>query len=226
MKITKELEEIIKTLEEGEEERGLHLFSNKNRRYVFRELTKAPCQTSSSIARKLNMDVQIAEWHLKRLGREGYVGEVEIRKKVYYPIELVKEEDLPLFTLLNNRNANLIVKSLFRRCRDIQFLQRHVSRATVYRVLRKLKDMDLIEDMKGTRRLVCLNDNFYRKMEEYDKMGLEFRRKFIKKIEFRGYSVEIIGTYNYETKIRVKGVENFTVGIYISPLKSILGVRE
>ncbi len=226
MKITKELEEIIKTLEEDEGEKGLHLFSNRNRRYVFRELTRAPCQTSSSIARRLGVDIQIVEWHLKRLSREGYVGDRRIKKKIYYPEDLIKEEDLPLFSLLNNKGANLIVRSLYRKCREISFLERHLSRATVYRVIKELKNMGFVEDMKGTHRLICLNDEFYEKVGEYDRIGLEFKKKFIKKIEFRGYVVEIIGTYNYETKIRVRGVEKFTLGIYISPLKSILGVRE
>jgi len=226
VKLTKELEEIIKTLEEEEGERGLHFFSNRNRRNVFREITRAPCQTSSAIARRLSVDVQIVEWHLKRLIREGFVKDANMRKKVYYPRDLVREEDVPLFYLLNSKSGKIIVNSLFRRCRDLSFLQRHLSRGTVYRVLRELKRLNLIEEMRGTKKLVCLKDDFYRKMEDYDKIGLEFRKKFIKSIEFRGYTIEIIGTYNYETKIRVKGVENFTLGIYISPIKTILGVRE
>jgi DNA-binding MarR family transcriptional regulator len=226
VKLAKELEEIIKTLEEEEGERGLHFFSNRNRRNVFREITRAPCQTSSSVARKLGVDVQIVEWHLKRLVREGFVVERNLKKKVYYPKDLIREDDVPLFYLLNTKGGWTVVHSLFRKCRDLSFLQRHLSRATVYRVLRELRKLDLVEEMRGTRKLVCLKEDFYKMMEDYDKIGLDFRRKFIKSIEFRGYSIEIIGTYNYETKIRVRGVENFTLGIYISPLKSILGVRE
>lgn len=219
MKLASQLKNLIK---EEEEERGFHIFANKHRRDIFRELTRAPCQTSSSLARALGYDVQDVEWHLKKLMENGFVEKRELKKKLFYPSELVMEEDIPLFALLNTKSGWLIVNSLKERCRDMPFLYRHVSRSTAYRVISNLRTLGFLDEMKGTKRLICLNDNFYEKIEKYDVMGIEFKKRFIERIEKRGYSVEVIGTYKYELTIRILGMENFTLGIYISPMRTIL----
>jgi DNA-binding transcriptional ArsR family regulator len=222
VKIATQLSKLIK---EEEEERGFHIFANKHRREIFKELTRAPCQTSSSIARALGYDVQTVEWHLKKLIAEGFVDLKEYKKKLFCPVNLILEEDVPLFSLLNTQSGWLIVNSLLNKCRDVPFLCKHTSRATTYRIIKELRDLGFLEEIKGTKRLVCLNDRFYNKIEEYSSIGLEFKKKFIEKIDKKGYSVEIIGSYNYEVTIRITGIENFTLGIYISPIKSILEGR-
>ncbi len=224
MKLSREMSKIIGRIEDRDE-KGYHIFSNPSRREIFQELTRAPAQTSSSVAKKLGVDVQNVEWHLGKLSREGFVGSVEINKKLYYPIGLMRVEDAPLFQLLNTKGGWIVVNSLIGRCRDMKFLHRHISQSTAYRVVNALKSMGVVEVHKGSKRLICLNDRFKDLREEYEKMGFEFKRDFLKRIEIRGYSVEVIGTYGYETKIRVSGMENFTLGIYISPLRTILEVR-
>ncbi len=219
MKLASQLQNLIK---EEEEEKGFHIFANKHRRDAFRELTRAPCQTSSALAKALGYDVQDVEWHLKKLMKEGFVEKREYKKKLFYPSELIMKEDIPLFALLNTKSGWLIVNSLREKCRDMPFLYRHVSRATAYRIVKELRILGFLEEMKGTKRLICLNDNFYDKIEKYDALGIDFKKRFIEKIEKRGYSVEVIGTYNYEVTIRIVGIENFTLGIYISPLRTIL----
>ncbi len=223
MKISTQLQKLIK---EEEIERGYHIFSNRHRREIFRELTRAPCQTSSSLMRKLGYDVQNVEWHLKRLMREGFVDLKIYKKKLFCPSELIFEEDIPLFHLLNTRSGWIIVRSLVDRCRDMPYLSKHASRATAYRVVDTLKSLNLVDVSKGTRKMICLNEGFYEKMDMYSVQGSEFKKNFIKRIEKRGYSAEIVGSYDYEIIIRLSGMENFTLGIFISPLKTILGVKK
>ncbi len=222
MKLAHQLKNLIR---EEEKERGFHIFANKHRRDVFRELTRAPCQTSSAIAKTLNYDVQDVEWHLRKLIENGFVEKREHKKRLFYPSGLVMDEDVPLFALINKKSGWLIVNSLKERCRDMPFLYRHVSRSTAYRVVDELRTLGLIEEMKGSKRLICLNENFYDKIEKYDAIGIEFKKKFINRVERRGYRVEVIGTYKYELTIRIFGIENFTLGIYISPLRTILEGR-
>ncbi len=223
MSISSDLKKLIR---EEEEERGLHIFSNRHRREIFRELTRAPCQTSSSLSRTLSYDVQTVEWHLKKLKNEGFVDYKIQGKKLFYPMDLVMEQDIPLFHLLNTKSGWLITRALFEKCREMPYLYRHVSRASAYRVVEKLRNMNLLREMKGARKLVCLTDEFYEKVEMYGAYGSEFKKNFLKRVEFRGYTAEVVGTYDYEVIIRISGTENFTLGIFISPMKTILGVKK
>ncbi len=223
MKIASELSKLMK---EEEKERGFHIFANRHRREIFKELTRAPCQTSSFLARTLGYDVQTVEWHLKKLMDFDLVSFKKMQKKLFYPVDLVREVDIPLFSLLNSKSGWIVVKSLMERCRDVPFLYRHVSRSTAYRIIKNLKNLGFIREMKGTKRLICLNDEFYNKIEEYDVLGMDFKQKFFEKIEMRGYNVEIIGSYDYQLILRVRGIENFNLGIYISPIRTILEGRK
>ena len=217
------IEKIVKG-EEEEELEGYHIFSNGNRREVYRELTRRPCVTSSQISQSAGINVRNVIWHLGKLKREGFVGELRGRRHLYYPLHLVMESDLSLFSILNSKQGRKIVRSLYFGCKSIQELEENISHTTLYRILKKLKDMEMINIHRGRRSLVCLEEEFFRKVEDYDKLGLEFKKKFMEKIETRGYTVELIGTYDYEVKLRISGREKFTMGIFISPIRTSLGV--
>ncbi len=224
MSIGKALQEILKPHEEGYEV-GVHPLSNRTRRAVLRELTRKPCQTATAVATKLGANVQNVQWHLKKLEEYDFVKSFKKSRIRYYPAELISAEDLDMFSLIAGKNGWLVVKSLLSRCREINFLSRHMGKSTAYRILAELKKNGYVEEIRSSRAIYCLSDKFHSKLEYYDKRGLEFRKIFLKKIELRGYRVEIVGTVNYETKIRIEGYEKFTVGIFISPLRTALEVR-
>ncbi len=209
---------------EEEETRGYHIFSNRNRRELYRELTRAPCQNSSMLSSSTGVKPANVVWHMRKLEKEGYVNVHRLGGEVFYPAGLVAVEDVPLFYLINRKSAAQVIKALLYRCRGTDELLENISRATFYRVLRELKNLDIVETGRGTKSWVCLKDSFLQKIEEYDKRGLSFKREFIKRMEKGGYEVEVIGTYGYEVKLRILGREKFTMGIYISPLRTSLEV--
>ena len=204
--------------------RGLHVLSNEIRRNVFRELSKTPCRTASSVAKDMGMEVRRIEWHMEKLRRSDYLGRAVSGKKVYYPKGLVREEDIGLFQSLNIESVNRVMRSLLLGCRDMNYLIERTSHATAYRAVRVLKNFGLVEVHKGRGRVVCLSPKFFQLREDYDKIGMDFKRELMKKLERGGYTAEIVGTYGYEVIVRVQGHEDFTLSFFTSPLRTLLGV--
>ncbi len=215
-----ELEKIIKREEDNV--RGIHIFSNKNRREIFRELTKFPCRTSSSLSKILGIDVRSVEWHLKKLESLEYVISLKKNKKYYCIKDLVREEDLPFFTLLGKAGIRNIIKNVINGCKEINSFE--IKRATLYRYLSELKTLKIISVIGTKRKMLCPTNKLEGIMEKYDEIGREYKRIILKKLDMKGYEIEVIGTVNYELKIRISGVEDFNMGIFISPLRTILEV--
>ena len=219
------IQEIFKGLEE-EEIKGYHPFSHKNRREIYRELTRAPCLNSSQLSSRTGIKASNTVWHLRKLQREGYVHSVKYQSEIFYPEWLVLPEDLKLFYWINKKGVASIIRSLLFGCKGVDELISNMSRATFYRYLQVLKELGVIETGRGRKSWVCLKDVFFQKMEEYDRRGMKFKRDLIKRLERGGYEVETVGTYNYEVKLRIVGREKFTMSIYISPIRTALGVFE
>ncbi len=217
----KDLERRIKGTTE-EETRGLHIFSPRTRRDVYRELSRLPCRTSSSISRSLGIDARVVEWHLKKLHGEGFV-ETWIRGRRYYYIpSLVDLGDLEFFALLNRKSVRVIVRYLLEGCREIRDIP--VPRSTLYRDLRLLENMDMVLANRGTRSYVCPGDKLKRMKEKYNERGANFKRELVKMLEYPGFSVVVLGEVNHELKLEINGLENFTMGVFISPLETSLEV--
>ncbi len=222
MKIGKALEDILRI--EPEELKGYHIFSNPLRRAIFRELTRKPCVTSSFLGKKLGTSASAVEWHLKKLMSEDYIGFAGVNKKLYYPKELILEEDTGIFSVLNASIGSQIVRNLLGGCKSIEYFQGIFNSSTLYRNLRRLQALELIEKIRGRKVLYCLTERIPRKLGEYDKIGIDFKKRMLERISLRGYEVEIIGTYGYEVKLRIRGQENFSMGFFISPMRTTLEV--
>ena len=222
MKIGKALEDILRT--EPEELEGYHIFYNPLRRAIFRELTRKPCVTSSFLGKKLGANVPAIEWHLKKLMSEDYIGSVITNKKLYYPQEMILPGDVETFSILNGSTGSQIMRNLLGGCKSIGYLQGMFSLSTLYRNLKALQTLGLVKKIRGRKALYCLTDIIPRKLEEYDKIGMDFKKRMLERISLRGYEVEIIGTYGYEVKLRIRGLENFTMGFFISPMRTTLEV--
>jgi hypothetical protein len=73
---------------------------------------------------------------------------------------------------------------------------------------------------------VCGTENLRKLVEKYDLIGKKYKKSFLKHIETRGFSVRVLGTVNYELKIHITGMETFTMGIFISPLRTAMEVHK
>ena len=99
-----------------------------------------------------------------------------------------------------------------------------MGKSTLYRLLGILKSLELV-DIEGQRKkLICATEKLMNMMEKYDKIGRDFKKVFLKKIESRGFEIKVVGTVNYELKIRVEGMDNFNMSIFISPVRTALEV--
>ena len=216
----RKLQEKIK--EAREEEKGFHLFSSKRRRDVFKELTRLPCRTASSLSKVTGIEVRSVIWHLGKLHRAGFVDLVESNKKYYIVPGLIYLEDIPFFSLLSLNNAKKLLKIIWGGCVPISNIRMGTS--TIYRLVNRLKSMGLVELEGERRKLLCPTEKLGEMAEKYDKIGRDFKREFLKKIESKGFEIEVIGTVNYELKIRVTGMDNFNMSIFISPVRTALEV--
>ena len=202
---------------------GYHVFSNENRRMIFREITHRQCQTSSSIASLLGLDVKVVNWHLKKLVEERYVDIWVNGRNYYYVPGLMRIDDLPVFRMFNSREARKIALYAVRGCRDIKKIP--VAKTTLYRYLTQFAKMGLLYLKGYERKYVCGTDEFKTMIEIYDKIGVDYKHEFLKCVESKGFSAKIVGTVNYELKVEINGLENFTMGIFISPMRTAMEVQ-
>ena len=217
-----DLEKIIK--KEEEVVRGIHIFSNERRRRIFMELTKFPCRTSSSLSRILNMDVRDVEWHLKKLVERDFVFTWKDRKKYYCVKNLVRKEDLAIFSLFNVPGILTLMRKISGECREISYFS--IKKSTLYRYLKELKSLHLVGTVGIEKKLICATPKFRKMIEKYDEIGREYKSIILKKLEMPGYEVKNLGTINYELKVSIGGFENFSMSVFISPLRTILEVYE
>ncbi|NPA75134.1 MAG: helix-turn-helix transcriptional regulator [Euryarchaeota archaeon] len=213
-------EKIKKASETGGE--GYHIFSNENRRNIFRELTRRACRTTSSLAASTGIDSKVVVWHLNKLKKHGFVHEWKKGRLYYYPVELIKPDDLELFRILNSKDARIIMLHASKGCIEIANIP--CSKSTLYRYLKIFSDMELIEISGLRKKYLCGTEKLANLLEQYDVRGMNYKKRFLKYVEKRGFNVRIVGTINYELKIEFSGLENFTMGIYISPLRTAMEV--
>ncbi len=206
----------------GEEIYGLHIFSNKNRRMVFRELTKLPCRTSSSIAKLLNLDPKVAEWHLKKLEDGEYVKTWREGRRYYYVPGLVDVMDLPFFKALNSKDARKIILYVLNGCRKASDIP--VSSSTFYRYINLFERWDLVQIGGFKCSYICPTKKMKSMIERYEEQGMNYKREIVKKLENEGFHVKVLGIVKYELKLEIGGMENFNMGIFISPLHTSLEV--
>ncbi len=219
----KELEKRIKGAIE-DQSYGYHIFANENRRLVFRELTKRPCRTASSLSSALGMDTKVILWHLSKLREATLITTWKSGRTYYWPVELVRTKDLELFKILNSTDARKILLHAHKGCIEIKNIP--VKSSTLYRYLKIYADMGLIDISGYGKKYMCGTELLKKMVEKYDLIGKKYKKTFIKKIETRGFSIRIMGTVNYEVKIEVSGMENFTMGIFISPLRTAMEVHQ
>ncbi len=215
-----DLEKMMRAEEENV--KGIHIFSNRNRREIFTQLTKFPCRTSSSLSKILDIDVRDVEWHLKKLESLGFVFSWKKNKKYYGVKDLVMEDDMLFFSLLGRNGMKDIVRNLMGGCKEIGSFE--IKKSTLYRYLNELKSLDIVNIIGTRRKMVCATNKLNKMIEKYDEIGREYKKTILKKLEMRGYEIEVIGTVDYELKIRIRGVEDFSMGIFISPLRTVLEV--
>ncbi len=217
----KELEKRIKSVQ-SESTQGLHLFSSENRRAVFRELSRLPCQTSSSIGAHLNIEPRVAEWHLKKLHDVGLVEVWNEKKRFYFIPELVDFSDLPLFSLLNRKAVKYIIRYAVSGCSPVSDLK--VPSSSFYKYAHELEQLDMIYISGTQRKYLCGTERLRKLVEKYEEKGINFKKYILKVIEIPGFNVRVAGIINNELKIEVRGLENFSMGVYISPLQTAMEV--
>ncbi len=218
----KSLEERIKKAGSGGGE-GYHIFSNERRREIFRELTRRPCRTVSSLASTLSTDTKVVSWHITKMMEKKLVSRWKAGRTYYYPAELVRPGELELFRILNSKEARKIINHAYHGCTSLEKLP--VQRTTMYRYLKIYEEMELIELSGARKKYMCGTEKLKSMVEEYDLIGKNYKKKFLELVEKRGFHVRVIGTVNYELKIEFTGLENFTMGIYISPLRTAMEVH-
>ncbi len=210
----KELEKWIK-VSKSEDVRGIHIFSNPIRRSIYRELTRLPCRTASSIAIKLGVDYRVVLWHLLKLENSGFVSRWVEHKTYFFVPYLVDLHDLEFFSLLNSKAVKMIIRYIYGGCRMVNEIP--VPKSTLYRYVAKLKQMEYVYSPKDSRGYICPSKSLIELIERSKDKGTNFKREFPKLLEYPGFHVRVLGEIDNELKLEVYGIESFTMGVFISP---------
>jgi DNA-binding transcriptional ArsR family regulator len=150
------------------------LLLNNTRREIYQYICRYPCSHLTGIAKDLNMTPPSIEYHLKKMLNEHLICTKRVGKKtVYYPFEMVAEEDIPLLALIHDRKAKQILAAVLK---SPCLMQKEISgilslkRQTVRWYIARLKEaglVDIVEDGVCRRysptKLLDLKSELYRK---------------------------------------------------------------
>ncbi|UCH88682.1 MAG: winged helix-turn-helix transcriptional regulator [Thermoplasmata archaeon] len=178
------------------------LLLNNTRREIYQYICRFPCSHLTGIARDLKMTPPSIEYHLKKMLKEQLIGTKRIGKKtVYFPDEMVAEEDIPLLALIHDRKAKMILCAVLS---SPCLMQKEISRLlalkrqTVRWYIARLKEaglVDIVED--GVCRRYSPTKLLESKSEVYRNRMKEFKDHVINNLIMDGMNPRIVkNTHN------------------------------
>lgn len=184
------------------------LLLNNTRREIYQYLCQYPCSHLTGIAKDLKMTPPSIEYHLKKMLKEQFIGTKRIGKKtVYFPNELVADEDIPLLALIHDRKAKMILAAVLNTpC----LMQKEISsilelkRQTVRWYIARLQDaglVDIVED--GVCRRYSPTKLLEIKSEIYEKRLKKFKDHVINNLIMDGMNPRIIKSTKKQLIIQI-----------------------
>lgn len=203
-------------------------FFNKNRQEIFQYLCTHPCSNMTMISKAIGISLHATNWHLRRLLEGGYISKkVMGKKKVFYPIDMIHIEDIPILEILNTEKTkaiyNLILEKNGLSQREICKILSLKHQAVIW-YARKLETLKLINSLEdGKFRRYYPTDLLLRKKEDNTKRMKMFKEKLLKKLKKEMLSPTIIRTTKEKIVIRiVRGRSKAVLTLDLNPFITVL----
>ena len=148
-------------------------------------------------------------------------------KRVFYPMELILKDDIPLFALLTNDSTKQIFKMILTYPGKTQgniAEQIDIKHQTVMRSTNKLEELGLIKAVTdGKYKRYYPTENVLKKRDEYREHSKGFRKYITRVLESEGLVLSIIKSTDVEFSVKVtEGKKKSTLNIQSDPFLTLL----
>lgn len=231
--IGKALERAIRSKDEGEvaekgNGEGKFEFMNKNRQEIFQYLCLHPCSYATMISKATGLSLHATNWHLRRLVESDYVSKkVRGKKTVFYPVEMIALEDLPILEILNVDKAKAIYLSVLDK-KGISQVEVCESLGLKHQAViwyaKKLESLGLISSLEdGKYRRYYPTDLLIRKKDKNTERLKIFKDNVMKRFHKERLSPTILRSTEDKIVVRIaRGSSKAVLTLHTNPFVTVL----
>jgi predicted transcriptional regulator len=196
-------------MDQETEKEHVSILMNKKRQEILQFIFKYPCIHLHGIARKLGFSINATRWHLRKLMDMGYLNEYKFsNRKVYYPNNSLRELDIQLLGLLNDKKIGPLFKLIYRNPGIIQCElcnRLGEKQSTIVDRLNQLGKFKLIYSLKDGLYRRYYSTQMINSREKLNRKPLKKYRQFLLLIlEQDGVEPEILRTTDKNFHIQIK----------------------
>jgi DNA-binding transcriptional ArsR family regulator len=203
-------------------------FMNRNRQKIFSYLCSHPCSYISMISRATGLSLHATNWHLRKLEDADYINKrVMGKKNVYYPIELIHIEDVPILEILNTQKAKVIYLTIVDKKgisqKEICGLLGLKHQAVIW-YTKKLENLKLTTSLEdGKYRRYYPTELLSQKRDENVKRVKIFKNQIIKRFEKGMLSPTILRSTDRKLVVRItSGRNKAVITLFTDPFFTVL----
>jgi predicted transcriptional regulator len=203
-------------------------FMNANRRTIFEYLCRNPASSVSAISKVIGLSIHSVNWHLRRLIESDYVHKISSGKiTVYFPVNLINIDDIPIFEILNTKKAKDILLIITDK---IGISQSEICKAlglkhqAVIWYTKKLKKLGLITSLEdGKFRRYYPTELLHEKRDENSKRVKLFKNQIINRLQGEKLKPTIIRSTDDKLVIRIsQGKSRVVLTLHTNPFVTVL----
>jgi DNA-binding transcriptional ArsR family regulator len=178
---------------------------NPTRLRLFQTLCNRPCSHVRSLSRAMMVSAPSVLWHLRKLSENGLVRSGRTgNRTIYYPTEMLEEQDLPLLGMLSDERCSGAVRCASERPGISQSELSSASRCDG-RMLARLARAGLLEVVRdGRHRRFYPGLTLQRRRDALDKRTKRFRSHVLDVMTRDGLKPEAVGPGREHLEVRVR----------------------
>ncbi len=210
---------------------GKSLLMNSTRQNIFKYLCEYPCSTLSTVAHDIQLTPPSTTWHLKLLLERKLITEKKVgNQRVFYPLEMIDQNTIPILSLL----ANPKIQKIFIKIADSPGIgQKELtevfksSHQSINTYTTRLKDKGIIKVVKDGKFTRYYPTSKLNELESTQRKKLkEFRKWIIKAFKFDGINPKLIRVTDRQLMLQITSGKNIkSIKLSVNPFHTILQNR-
>lgn len=206
---------------------SVSLLFNSTRQKILKHLCEYPCDNLTQIAKKVNISLPTAKFHLDKLVNSGFiVARRNGKKQVFYLVDMIDDDIVEILSVLNEEMINTIYKkvsdmpgiSQSEICENLE-----ISHQGISRYIKRMLSLGLIREFRTGRHVRYFETDLLSHLEKMNKKRLRgFKKMILQTLKKEGLKPELVRSTEKELVVTIKlGREVSTLKLYTRPFTSI-----
>ena len=204
---------------------------NPQRRKIFIFLFSEPCATMSVISTGTDLSFATVKWHLDKLILEGLVSFQNIgKRKVYFPMDFIALEDVPMFSLVNRVRSTGILSAILKKpgVTQVELAERsYLSHQRVNAIINSLISNGLIRVITdGVYKRHFPSTTISEMAVKYDERSKKISKMIIKRLEIEALNPDLLRSTGQFLVVNISSRgKKESLAIPLNPIGSLFGVK-